>query len=185
MSTRRLIVFISIILCCSGCFSSVPKQTPPAADLSGSPTGKIINRDVFAKGGTLVVLPFKAGEDVVASPQLDRMAMMIAKGAIDYLNEQKTPFTVLTTQDQGSPELVVEGYIEDMDRPGKLGRLVLRHKKATLRVNGQIIVAATKERVMIFQSTKSMADPKRDGLDIAYQTGQDLGRFIVDALNEG
>lgn len=111
------------------------------------------------------------------------MAMMIAKGAIDYLSEQKTPFTVLATQDQGSPDLVIEGYIKELDRPGKMGRLVLRQKEATLHVTGQMIVTGTKERVMVFQSTKTMPDPKRDGLDIAYQTGQDLGRFIAEAAN--
>ena len=76
---------------------------------------KIVNREVFSKGGTLVVLPFKAGVGVSANQQMDRMSMMIAKGAIDYLVEQKTPFTILTTQDQGNPDLIIEGYIEDID----------------------------------------------------------------------
>lgn len=184
MYTRRFILFISIILCCSGCFSSVPKAASPVvADQIEIPTGKIVNREVFSKGGTLVVLPFKAGVGVSANQQMDRMSMMIAKGAIDYLVEQKTPFTILTTQDQGNPDLIIEGYIEDIDSPGKVGRLVLRQKQTTLHITGQMVMSGTKERVMIFQNTKTMPDPKRDGLEIAYQMGQDLGRFIADATN--
>lgn len=109
---------------------------------------------------------------------------MIAKGAIDYLNEQRTPYRVLTTQDQGSPDMIIDGYIQDFKRPGKISRWIFRDKRTRLSVSGQLTLAKTKERVMVFQTAKTMVDPKKDGLDVAYQTGQDLGRFIVDALGD-
>ena len=145
-------------------------------------TGKIIKEDVLRKGGTLVILPFKAGENAVASPQLDRVALMIVKGAIDYLNDEKTPFTLLTTQDQGEPDLVIDGYINDFVQPGKMKRWVMQKKKTFLSVEGTMEIQGTKERVLVFQHKRTMGDPQKDGLDIAYKIGQDLGRFIVEAL---
>ncbi len=184
MLILRHIILIIFITSAFGCFSSAPKnETPPNLTL-GIPTGKIIDRDTFAKGGTVAILPFKAGEQATANPQLDRIALMIAKGVIDYLNEQKTPYQILTTQDQGSPEMVIDGYIQDFKRPGKLSRWVFRDKQTRLSVSGQMTLAKTKERIMVFQTAKTMVDPKKDGLDVAYQTGQDLGRFIVDALGD-
>lgn len=129
-----------------------------------------------------MILPFKAGVNAIDSLQLDRVALMIVKGTVDYLADQKTPFTVLTTEDQGSPQLVIEGYVDEFSQSGKMSRMVMRKKSTTLSVNGQMVIAGTHDRVLVFQYTKSMPDPKKDGLDLAYQTGQDLGRFIVDAL---
>lgn len=185
MNSRHRLTSILIVPFLAGCFSVVAKERPLTVSLTGTPTGKIVNKNIFIKDGTLAVLPFKAGEDAASDPQLDRMALMIAKGMIDYLNEQKAPFKVLTTQDQGNPQMVVEGYIEDLKRPGKFSRWVLRRNKTTLSVRGQMALVGNKDRVLIFQETKSMPDPKKDGLDIAYQTGQDLGRFILDALGDG
>ena len=185
MISRHQLASILIIPFLAGCFFSAAKERPSTVSLTESPTGKIVNRSIFIKDGTLAVLPFKAGEDATSDPQLDRMALTIAKGMIDYLNEQKVPFKVLTTQDQGNPQMVVEGYIEDLKRPGKLSRWVLRRNKTILSVRGQMSLVGSKDRVLMFQEKKSMPDPKKDGLDIAYQTGQDLGRFIVDALSDG
>lgn len=172
-------LFILVIVCFvfSGCFSSSSvKSSSPRA------TGTIVKEAEFKKGGTLVILPFKAGANAAASQKLDRVAMMIVKGAVDYLAEQRTPFTVLTTEDQGSPQLILEGYVDNFSYSGKMSRMVLRNKETTLSVRGQMVVAATRDRIFVFQHKKTMPDPKKDGLDVAYQTGQDLGRFIVDAL---
>lgn len=185
MMSRQILILLLITPVLTGCLFFGPKKQPAAVVLPGSPTGKIVNRDALIKDGTLAVLPFKAGQGAAADPQLDRISLMIAKGIIDFLNEEKVPFKILTTQDQGSPQMVIEGYIENLKRPGKISRWILRRSQTTLRVSGQMIVAGSKERVLIFQDTKSLKDPKRDGLDIAYQTGQDLGRFIADALNGG
>lgn len=184
MHIPRHIILIIIITSTFGCFSSTPNNGPTSNYASGIPTGKIIDPDAFVKGGTVVILPFKAGEQATANPQLDRIALMIAKGAIDYLNEQKTSYQVLNTQDQGSPEMIIDGYIKDFKRPGKLSRWFFRDKKMRLSVSGQMTRANTKDRVMVFETTKLMVDHKKDGLDLAYQTGQDLGRFIVDALDD-
>lgn len=183
MITLRPLIVILIFSLFSGCFWSPPKNEIEPKSVLGIPTGQIINREAFLKGGTLVVLPFKAGEDATANPQLDRVALMLAKGVIDYLDEQRTPYQVLTTQDQGRPQVIIDGYIHDFNRPSRISRWVFRNKHTRLRVSGQMTLSGGKERVMVFQVDKSMADPKGDGLDVAYQTGQDLGRFIVDALN--
>jgi len=185
MIFRHRLLCILLIPFLAGCFSSASKERHLTVYLTGSPTGKIVNNDIFIKDGTLAILPFKAGEGVSSNPQLDRMAFMIAKGMMDYLNEEKSPFKILTTQDQGNPQMIIEGYIEDLKRPSKLSRLFLRRNKVLLSVSGQMALVGSKGRVLIFQETKSMPDPKKDGLDVAYQTGQDLGRFILDALRDG
>ena len=179
---NKTVVFALVVfsLVLSGCFSSVPVKSSSSASSSRA-TGTVIKEAEFKKGGTLVILPFKAGVGAVANPQLDRVALMIVKGMIDYLAEQKTPFTVLSTEDQGRPQLVIEGYVNDFSQSGKMSRMI-HGKKTTLSVSGQMVVSGTHDRLFVFQHRRSMTDPKRDGLDVAYQTGQDLGRFIVDAL---
>jgi len=183
---RKGLIYLAIsfgVICC-GCFSSIPQRTSHATPSLVSATGQVIKESEFKKGGTLVILPFKAGENAVASPQLDRVALMIVKGMVDYLSGEKTPFTVLTTQDQGSPDLIIDGYINDFTEPGKMQRWVMRDKKAVLAIDGYMEVSGNKERILVFQHKRSMTDPKKDGLDLAYQTGQDLGRFVVDALEQ-
>lgn len=176
-----MIVFLCFSF--SGClFSSVNKQVA-IAPLIGVPTGKIVNRQAIIKNGTVAILPFRAGEGVSADPQLDRMSMMISKGIIDYLNEQKLPIKVLTTQDQGIPDMVIEGYIENFKRPGKLSRLIFRNKLSAMKISGQMNLVKNKERLIVFNQTKSLSDPKQDGVTLAYQMGQDLGLFLSDALN--
>lgn len=185
MFLRHALISILVIPFLAGCFFSVGKEQPLTVSSTGSPTGRIVNKNIFIKDGTLAILPFKAGEDANADPQLDRMALMIAKGMIDYLNDEKVPFKVLTTQDQGDPQMIIEGYIKDFKRPGRLSRWFFRKNKTVLRVSGQMVLVGSKERVLLFQETKSIPGSKKDGLDISYQTGQDLGRFILDALNNG
>ncbi len=182
MTKSRLFILVIILSVVSGCFSSTPAKSSSSVFSPSRATGTVIKEAEFKKGGTLVILPFKAGANAVASPQLDRVALMVVKGMVNYLGEEKTPFTVLTTEDQGRPQLVIEGYVDDFSQSGKMSRMVLRNKKITLSVSGQMVVAGTHDRLLVFQHTKSRPDPKKDGLDVAYQTGQDLGRFIVDAL---
>jgi hypothetical protein len=181
MNRRLIYIAFSIVFISCGC-SSTPRKFSSVAHSPVNATGNIIKESEFKKGGTLVILPFKAGENAMASQQLDRVALMIVKGMIDYLAQEKTPFTVLTTQDQGKPDLVIDGYINDFTEPGTMKRWIMHNKKAVLTVDGFMEIAGTKERLLVFQHTRSMADPKKDGLDLAYKTGQDLGRYIVDAL---
>lgn len=149
---------------------------------SGKPTGRLVDKKSFIPDGTLAVLPFKAGEGVAADPQLDRMSLMISKGIIDYLKEEKLPFEILLTQDQGDPQMLVEGYIESFKKSSRLGVLFFRPRKSQLNVSGQVIVVSNKERILVFKHVKSTTDPQKSGLDLAYHTGHDLGRFIADAI---
>jgi hypothetical protein len=178
-------ITVGLFVMSSGCFSSTPKRSSlrtHSDDVSAA--GKIIKESEFKKGGSLAILPFKAGVNAEATPQLDRVSLMIVKGLIDYLSEEKTPFTILKTQDQGQPDLVIDGYINDFVEPGKMKRWVMQNKKAVLSVDGYMEIPSTKERIMIFQHKRMMTDPQKDGLDLAYQTGQDLGRFIVESLEQ-
>lgn len=180
MVLRRFFFVLAIGLMLGGCVST---GGPNALGDSvyGKPTGRLINKKAFIKKGSLAVLPFKAGENAEADPQLDRMSLMISKGIIDYCKEQNLPFKLLWTQDQGSPQMIVDGYIEDFKKSSRLGRLFFRPRKLTLTVSGQIMVVDSKERILFFRDSKTMLNEK-NGFDLAYQTGQDLGRFIVDAI---
>ena len=75
MISRHQLASILIIPFLAGCFFSAAKERPSTVFLTGSPTGKIVNRSIFIKDETLAVLPFKAGEDATSDPQLDRMAL--------------------------------------------------------------------------------------------------------------
>jgi hypothetical protein len=177
-----LYIAFAVVFVSSGCFSSTPKKSSSAATPSVGATGQIIKESELKKGGTLVILPFKAGVNAAASQKLDRVSLMVVKGMIDYLSEERTPFKILTTQDQGVPDLVIDGYINNFSQPGKVKRWVMQSRKAVLSVDGYMEIAKTKERVLVFQHHQKMSDPKKDGLELAYRTGQDLGRFIVEAL---
>jgi hypothetical protein len=182
MNRQIFYLTLSCLLIFCGCFSSTPKRTTHITDPTVSATGQLIKPDEFKKGGRLVILPFKVGENAFASANLDRISLMIVRGMIDYLSQEKTPFTILTTQDQGTPDLVIDGYINDFTEPSRMNRWVMQNKKAVLSVEGYMDVQGTKERVLIFQHKRLMPDPKKDGLDLAYALGQDLGRFIVENL---
>jgi hypothetical protein len=185
MNFFRVVIFIFIVNCSvAGCLFLPVKEQASREVLVGIPTGKIVNRPAIVKDGSVAVLPFKAGEGVSADPQLDRMSMMISKGIIDYLNEQHLSIKILTTQDQGMPDMMIDGYIESFKRPSKISRWFLRDKTSDINVSGQMTLLKNKERLIIFNHSKTMQDKKRDGMELAYQMGQDLGRFITDALKE-
>jgi len=183
MNKKFILILVCVLFVSSGCFSSTPKKSSSASH-SVNATGKIIKEKEFKEGGKLAILPFKAGVNAVASIQLDRVSMMVVKGMVDYLAQGNTPFTVLTTQDQGDPDFVIDGYINAFIQPGKVKRWVTHNKKTILSVEGYMENPVTKERILIVQHKRSIIDRNKDGLDLAYQTGQDLGRFLVDSLQE-
>lgn len=182
MVLRRFIIFMAVGIVVGGCVSSGGKPKNASHTFYGRPTGQLVNKKAFIKKGSLAVLPFKAGENAEADPQLDRMSLMISKGIIDYCKEQNLPFTLLLTQDQGSPDMVVEGYIENFTESSRFDGLFFRPRKFLLTVNGELTVLDSKERILVFKQTKTMTGATKNGLDLSYQAGLDLGRFIVDAV---
>lgn len=183
MKCRHAVFVLIICFSIGGCTFFSSKKRLSVNETAEKPTGQLIRKEAFIEGGTLAVLPFKAGEGALADPQLDRISMMISKGILDYFNAERVPFKVLSTQEEGDPKMVVEGYIEDFDRSGRLSSLGFRPRKMILSVSGQIMVVKNKERILVFKHVRTMVDPQKSGLDLAYQTGQELGRFITDALS--
>jgi hypothetical protein len=183
---NRMLSYLALVVVFGfcGCFSSTPKRSSSVFLPEFNATGKVIKPNEFKKGGSLVILPFKAGENAAAGQQLDRVSLMIVKGMIDYLAQEKTPFTVLTTEEQGKPDLIIDGYINNFTEPGRMKRWVMQNKNAVLAVDGYMEIPATKERILIFQHQRSIVDRKKDGLSLAYAMGQDLGRFIVESLQQ-
>ena len=64
------------------------------------------------RGGKLIVVPFRAGEDAVATKELDHLALTIVKGMADGFLEMNSNIVVVASRDANEADFIMNGYID-------------------------------------------------------------------------
>jgi hypothetical protein len=160
--------FLIIFLLICGCSTPKKKIISESLDATVVITGSVVNASAFAKGGTLLLGPFKPGPGAAADNETDQLSLMMDKGIKDALPGDNTHFSI-QTDDLKDPDFYLEGTIEDYGRKGHLTHL---------SVDGEIWLREYGERIFIFQTSVMIDLKTQNPRTVAYQIGTAVAHFM-------
>src|SRR3989338_3960323 len=144
--------------------------------------GKIIDADSLGQGGKVLIVPFTAGAGIEAGEQLDKIALMTVKGMADMLKGDVPGFEILDNANASQARFIVKGRVVEMKSGSRFTRFILKTAKISLGVEGRMIDAKTQRTVLVFTHRLQARRGEKDRRQLGYQIGQDIGRFILSAL---
>ncbi len=177
------IKYISLILLCitvSGCSYFVKDNLKGLNEKKEYvKSGTIINDVSLSTGGKLLVLPFKAGKDVEANEELDKITMFIIRGVIEAFKEngKDSNLEIVFSEDNIRADFILEGFITGIIKPAKLSSWILRDKECSLFVEGKIYKKKSINPILIFSDT--VKSKKASILDLGLSSGRNIGNFII------
>jgi len=92
MRANKCVSIVIALFLASGCSWIKASQKSSIKKTQYVRTGKIINASRLEQGGTLLILPFSAGEGVEANEKLDKSALMVVRGILDILDEEESNY---------------------------------------------------------------------------------------------
>ena len=173
------IFFASLIFCLtvSGCFWSSTRPKP-GFEHAKTMSVEVLHSDVLARGGAILVEPFRAGPDAEATPVLDRFALLIVKGAVDALDNEGGRLSYRASDSPGKADFVIEGHIDQFKVPGTVDKMMLK-KEATIRIKGELRDLKSGEIIaLVYDQRNLINDPKGREM-AAYAIGVDMVRELV------
>ena len=190
MNRFRFVVFFSMLFFASGCTwlglsknvvgnEKVPAETSSAD--SFVKTGKVIDTERLKKGGKLLVVQFPAGANVAANELSDKIVLMIVKGVADQLKE--TRFQVLNDANAHEADMIITGHVTAVGAPSKWDRWILRRTQNTVSVEGRMVDATSNATVLVFTHSAQASSRRQDQVQLGYDIGKDIGRFIASAAD--
>lgn len=174
---------ILVFLCfCLGCASAKIKEPPPEAPLTSF---KILNEASLQKAGKLIIAPFRAGVNVEANEELNKIALMVVKGITEGIKEQnENNFEILSYAQAQDADLIIEGHITKLTKPSRINRMGLGDKKISLGLEGNMVNLETGEKVLIFSDLEERDQKGNTHQDIAYAMGRSIGQVIATGMNK-
>jgi hypothetical protein len=169
-----------IIFILGGCSASTKIVIPNHSDEAPFVTGSVVNSSAFAKGGTLVLKSFKAGDGAAADEETDRLSSMVIKGITDTLPGENTKFT-FQTQDPDDSDFYLAGHIENYGDASSVHNMGLRKNQVYLSLDGEIWLRETGEKVLLFQTSTIFNLKTQDPTAEAYQIGVGIAHYIGSA----
>ena len=190
MNQLRFAAVFLFLICLSGCawlgFSKnvvgnekIPEEK--TSDNAFVKTGKILDAGRLKKGGKLLVVQFPAGANVAANELSDKIALMIVKGVADQLKE--TRFQVLNDANAHEADMIITGHVTAVGAPSKWDRWILRRTQNTVSVEGRMVDATSNATVLVFTHSAQASSRRQDQVQLGYDIGKDIGRFIASAAD--
>lgn len=140
---------------------------------------QILNAGLLSGGGEIAFIPFVAGAGAEAGPEVDRLALMIVKGAADAVNRAPSGLRVSTGDDLSGTKFVLDGHIEAFDTDVKWKWVGPGRGDITLKVKGELRDRATGEVVALIFGQKIFRKIKNAD-EAAYEIGQGIGEGLVN-----
>lgn len=179
---KRVYFFLLFILFVNsvGCSSHRRENVTQGAAISPLKQARVFQKDKFAKGGNILIVPFSAGANVSASDDLDHVSLMIVRGIADVLGSEEKPFKVLVRQDAQDADIVIKGRILQMDLKKNLKKpWAKRVRKLTLEIEGSVLAVEPEEILAKFSQIKK-SKSKADSLEsMGYVMGTEIGQFLL------
>ena len=173
-------LFLSIFC---GCTTAPEKPSFTKGVNQLANVGRVNNAARLYEGGNLLFVPFRAGSGVLATPELDQLAMMTVKGFIETLNKKSMPFIILNASNADAAELVVRGHITKLDESAGIKNWI-GAKSVSLAIEGEIIDQKTGERIVYFSHQKSASEKAKSKMVLAYEIGQEMAQFIIEQFKQ-
>jgi len=166
--------------------SKAERQAPVIQSIEFVDKGRIVNADKLKQGRNIAIIPFTAGEGAESTDELDRVALMIIKGVVDALADDKTGkhahFKILMAENSKDADLIVNGHITAMGGPSKLKQWMPLSGKNKLSVEGKITDIQSGEAVVIFTDSVLTKTGDDDYKQLGYDLGKNIGRFILSGI---
>ena len=136
----------------------------------------LVDAAALKSGGKIAFTPLKAGPQTSADERSDRVSLMIIKGIAQRLAQSRTSLIVAAPENE--PDLVFQGYIEELLQNSRFKRLVLHRDKGRLSISGEIWLSSTGAKVLTFAGYAHLGDYK-DVFQAADALGEALGDEIA------
>lgn len=146
--------------------------------------GKMINPDRLAKGGSVLLVPFRAGENVVASDELNKIAYRVMQGLSNSLGENPPYFKILINDKEALPDYYIDGYFTRKQSTPDVAKMFLLRKKYVLGVEGKLMDANTNEVLATFSDTVESNNPEEDFVFLGFKVGINIGEFVHTNIHE-
>ncbi|MBF0523345.1 MAG: hypothetical protein HQL24_09875 [Candidatus Omnitrophica bacterium] len=143
---------------------------------------RIVEADLLKDGENILIAPFTAGEDVRATEEMDKDALMLVRGVYDELQEKKSWFKIITAETVEKSDFLIEGHITKISEPSWFARFILRKKKKTFGVEGKMTDLNTGRIIFSFEDEVSSGKKGTTYLDLSHLIGVRLARFILSAV---
>lgn len=171
--------YLLILFLGCGCAARSP-QGLPYQSLSGiGVQGKILQPDILAAGGKVLIVPFSAGVYTAASEELDRAALLMMRGMIDGLNDAGGRFQVLdlARSDGDQPDIVITGNIERLGVRENWMRYFGKSRERQIEFHGRA-VDRQGELIAVFSYVLKMRYQDITQTDFLLKAGYDAGLFL-------
>ena len=181
MSRKKNLLIVLLIFGASGCIFKHPSVINVPSQYKILDTAQVLNAHALKEGGNLLMVPFKAGVGVEASDELDKLALMIIRGAAQTLENNATPYRILDAQNASQAQMVMQGYVLQRSRPGGWQRWFPGPKEILLKVEGRLTEGRTGALILHFIHQKRADLREKDEMALAEEIGRDIGKFLVRA----
>ena len=175
------VLIVLIFICLTGCswFGGNKVSRDFSADqlMRSVDFGRILNKDAFKKGGRIAFDVFQAGDGVEANEELDKIGLMMADGFADVIKDRSGKFKIAESYDDA--DFIVDGYIVEKTKPGKMERWMPGKDVVTLAVEGEIRTTKDGQLVAVFRHRKAESGEKISHRVLGRNIGREVANFLV------
>ena len=184
-SLFKVLTVLLLVLGCGCVWLKHHNQTAISSEANSFvQNGKVLDADRLKAGGKLLLVPFKAGEDVMATAELDRLALMIVKGISEKLQGSGAPFEILFAQNAEKAELILEGHFTKIRNSSRIRKWMLMDKGKSLAVSGKMVDRKTGKTILVFTDSKQNQEKKKTFSDLGRDIGYDIGDYILELVHQ-
>jgi len=184
-------LYILIFIFLSGC-SWMPFVSAPEKDIQISKylnEVRIINTERLKDGGTLLVLPFRPGSDVMVDESFDKVVLMLTRGFIDVYEDEGDSFRdtnidLIFSEKHYKADFTVDGFIIKKEKPSFFKKWFLFKRDIHLVIKGRI-QDEQRRTVATFRDKRSVSGKKGNHKQLARLIGQNIAKFILELEYNG
>ena len=155
----------------------LPAKVVPKEDIKDVSFKAQMTDSGYTLKGDLVIEPFKSGENVPASLDVDQASLMMVKGFVEAMPQGNSPLKVITDSDTSRAKIFIKGYITKYEKSEGLMDYVQK-KPNVLTVEGKVINLED-NRVIVDFSASIQSIEQSNFNDFAYKIGQRLAAYLV------
>jgi hypothetical protein len=179
MKWQQLLLSAVLLVWCSGCLWPFTSAKP--VSLTTTPTAiqvEVLRPDLLAKYGKLAFIPFAAGVDAEAGPQLDHLALVMVKGASDMLKDSSSSIQMIDQGDPDTADMVLDGHIEDFHASGGWTTMGPGKKAGVLVIKAEVRDRRTNEILALISGRKEFRIAK-EAEALAYSIGSEIAGQLI------
>jgi len=123
--------------------------------------------------------PFIPGENVAATEECHKTALMMVRGAYDAFQEKKSRWEIMTKENMERSDFIIEGRVVAWFEPSWFSRFFLRNKTKILKIEGKMIELDSGRAVAAFEDEIIAQRKEIFYRDLGYVLGARLGNRIM------